>query len=272
MKNLFIDRFCLVALLIFGCSSAMLAQNAKQTKPVVMIVGTYHFANPGLDVNNIKADNVLNVKRQKEIADFIQIIKKFKPTRVAVEEPTTNTKLNERYAAYLNGKYELKANEVDQIGFRLAKEMNLKEVAAIDWRGKFDFDKVLASAAANNQTALVEAMMTENKNETAKFEELMRTATITELLTFMNDKRRIEQSHRAYLKFARVGAGNDFAGADLSSDWYARNLKIYANITRLAESKDERIFVIIGSGHLKHLQQFVTDSGEYDLERLSKYL
>jgi hypothetical protein len=95
---------------------------------------------------------------------------------------------------------------------------------------------------------------------------------LAELLTFMNDKRRIEQSHRAYLKFARVGAGNDFAGADLSSDWYARNLKIYANITRLAESKDERIFVIIGSGHLKHLQQFVTDSGEYDLERLSKYL
>lgn len=42
-------------------------------------------------------------------------------------------------------------------------------------------------------------------------------------------------------------AGNDYAAADLVRDWYERNLKICANIARLAESPNERVFVIIGA-------------------------
>jgi hypothetical protein len=70
----------------------------------------------------------------------------------------------------------------------------------------------------------------------------------------------------------RVGKDSDYAGTDLVSDWYARNLKIYANLTRIAESPNDRILVLYGAGHLKLLQQFVKDSGEYDLELLDKYL
>ncbi len=46
---------------LFVCA-AFLASNisaqTKQTKPVVMILGSYHMGNPGLDLNNIKADDV----------------------------------------------------------------------------------------------------------------------------------------------------------------------------------------------------------------------
>jgi len=268
MKNLLV--FCLAVLSISGFSSAMLAQDAKQTKPVVMILGTYHMGNPGRDIGNVKADDVRSSKRQKEIDEVIAAIKKFKPTRVAVETP--NGKYTEHYIEYLNGKYELAPNEVDQIGFRLAKEMNQKQVYSVDWQGNFDFDRVIASAATNNQQTLADNFMKSGKGEGSRQSELLKTATISEMYRYLNDENRMDEWHRYYMSLARVGAGNDFAGADLLRDWYERNLKIYANIARLADSPNERIFVVIGAGHLKLLQQFVKDSGEFDLEQAGKYL
>lgn len=272
MKNIFINRIITAAFFVFSFALTATAQDKQQTKPVVMIVGTYHFANPNRDMNNVAADDVRAAKRQKEIADFIQILKKFKPTKIAVEQPFENAQLNERYNNYLNGKYELTANEVDQIGFRLAKEMSLKEVMSIDRKGPFDFDKVLASAKANDEMPYAEAMMSSGKTEVGKINEMLKTATVTELLAYMNDPKTVDRWHSTYLKIARVGAGKDFAGAELTGDWYARNLKIYANLTRLAASPNERILVIYGAGHLKTLQDFVEQSGEFELERLNKYL
>lgn len=266
-SNLYILLF-----VIFCFSLPVAAQETKQTKPVVMILGTYHMGNPGLDLNNIKADDVRAPKRQKEIAEFLAAIKKFKPTKIAVEVPTAKTKYLDGYAAYLDGKYELKANEIDQIGFRLAKEMNHKQLYPIDWKGNFDFDKVLASAKTNKQEAITDQMTAWGKTKTAEANERLETATITELLREANDEKNVARFHQPYMTFVRVGAGTDFAGADLVSDWYERNLKIYANITRLADSPTERILVIIGSGHLKTLQQFVAESEEYDLETVGKYL
>ena len=272
MKNQFIHRLLIAALFVFSSAFAVAAQEAKQTKPVVMILGSYHMGNPGRDLNNVKADDVLAEKRQKEIAEFIQILKKFKPTKIAVEVPLDKAQYLESYVQYLAGKYELKANEIDQIGFRLAKELNHKQLYPIDWQGKFDFDRVLASAKTNKQEAITDQVTAWGKTITAEANERMKTATVTELLREMNDEKNVARFHQPYLTFARVGAGTDFAGADLVRDWYERNLKIYANITRLADNPNERILVIIGAGHLRTLQHFVSESSEYDLEQVGKYL
>lgn len=272
VKNLPIYRFCLAALFIFSFSFAIAGQGSKQTKPVVMIVGAYHMSNPGRDVTNVKADDVLAEKRQREIIEFVALVKRFKPTRVAVEEPRGNAKLNEKYARYLKGDYKLTANETDQIGFRLAKDSNHQKIYTVDWQGLFDMDKVLASAAVNNQTATSEGIMNTFKSYGEDFAALMKTETVTELFRYLNDEKRISDRHRPYLTGVRIGKDADYAGADLAAQWYERNLKIYANITRITESPNERILVLIGNGHLKLLQQFVTDSGDYDLEFLNNYL
>lgn len=270
-KNLFalILKSCLMMILGFTFASA---QENKQTKPVVMILGTYHMGNPGRDLNNVKADDVRAEKRQREIANFIQVIKKFKPTKIAIEVEPQNAKIGERYAQYLKGEYQLKADEVDQIAFRLAKEINHPKLFQIDWQGNFDFDKVLASAKANNQSAMTDYFMMSGKKETEKLSEMMKTESVTDIFRYLNDENRVDEWHQFYLKVVRVGKDSDYAGTDLVSDWYERNLKIYANLTRITESPNDRILVLYGAGHLKLLQQFVKDSGEYDLELLSKYL
>lgn len=263
-------KLIFTALIIFTASGAFAQGDAKQTKPVVMILGAYHMSNPGRDLGNVKADDVRAEKRQKEIAEVIAALKKFRPTRVAVEIP--DAKYVERYAQYLDGKYELAPNEVDQIGFRLAREMGLKRVSTIDWQGNFDFDKVLASAKRNNQQAIAESFMATGKREADRQSALLKTETILGVFRYLNDENRIDEWHRFYLNLIRVGAGQDYAGTDLLRDWYERNLKIYTNIARLADRSDERVFVVIGAGHLKLLQQFVRDSGEFELEQASRYL
>ncbi|MEJ7622936.1 MAG: DUF5694 domain-containing protein [Pyrinomonadaceae bacterium] len=272
MKNTQIYQYFIAVLFVIGCSITMTAQTAKQTKPVVMILGSYHMGNPGLDVNNIKADDVLAEKRQKEITEFVAQIKKFRPTKIAIEVPAENTKYTEKYTQYLKNNYTLTANEVDQIAFRLAKELNHPRLYQIDWKGNFDLDKVLASAAANNQTAMTEKAKAAFQSSATAFADQMKKGSVTELLRFMNDENQVEKMHAPYLWTVNVGKDKQYEGADLAADWYERNLKIFANIMRITESSDDRILALIGAGHLKLLQQFVTESGEYDLERLSKYL
>ncbi|MGI8638487.1 MAG: DUF5694 domain-containing protein [Pyrinomonadaceae bacterium] len=267
-------KFIFAALLVCAASFApnISAQIVKQTKPVVMILGSYHMGNPGRDLSNIKADDVRAPKRQKEIADFLALLKKFKPTRIAVEIPPSRAQYLEHYQEYLDGKYELAANEVDQIGFRLAKEFNHKQLYTIDWQGNFDFDKLLDSAKTNGQEVVAGKMTDFGKAETVKFGAMLKDKTVTELFRYLNDGKTLEAYHRPYLEMVAVGAGNDYTGAEFARDWYERNFKIYANISRLAQSNDERILVIIGAGHAKLLQQFVTEAGDFDLEKLSKYL
>ena len=58
-----------------------------------------------------------------------------------------------------------------------------------------------------------------------------------------------------YLAINKVNSGS-YEGTQLLLQWYERNLKIYSNLQNLARN-DDRILLIIGSSHLKLLQELV---------------
>ena len=89
-----------------------------------------------------------------------------------------------------------------------------------------------------------------------------------------NDPESIRKDHQEYLRFiARVGLSDEYPGANwLSHYWYDRNLKIFVNLTRITESADDRIMLIIGAGHTYLIQQFLEESGDYIVESPLKYL
>ena len=220
---------------------------------------------------NVQWDDVLTEKRQKEIRDFVNLLKKFKPTKIAVEAPFGSVKLDEQYGRYLRGEYQLTRNEIDQIGFRLAKELNQPKVYGVDAAGAFDIGRVFEFAAANNQQGIVDKAFEIAKGHVAEANKLIQTTNVTEIYRVTNDQRRIDEGHQAYIIMSRIGKDKEYPGVDLLADWYKRNLKIFSNVTRITESKDDRVLVIIGAGHVKLLQQFIEDSGEYNLERAGKY-
>lgn len=42
-------------------------------RPEILVLGTYHMANPGHDIHNLQADDVLSPKRQQEIAQLLEV-------------------------------------------------------------------------------------------------------------------------------------------------------------------------------------------------------
>lgn len=98
----------------------------------VMILGTYHMANPGADYVNPEVDDVLAAPRQAEIVAVVQALAEFRPTRIAIEAPPSRDSLHyARYRAYRAGEYVLRRDEIDQIGYRLARMMGPS--ACIPW-------------------------------------------------------------------------------------------------------------------------------------------
>jgi hypothetical protein len=106
-------------------SSSANAQAAPPQRAEILVLGTYHMANPGRDIFNMAADDVLAPKRQAEIAELLEVLKRFKPTKIAVESTVYEDRRPKQYADYLAGKYTLTANEIEQVGFRLAKELGM---------------------------------------------------------------------------------------------------------------------------------------------------
>ena len=75
-----------------ACLAAFLSTNLSRKAPTpapariqVMVLGTYHFDNPGQDLHNMKVDSVLTPAKQAELADVASRLAKFNPTKIAVE-------------------------------------------------------------------------------------------------------------------------------------------------------------------------------------------
>ena len=142
-------------------------------KPTLMILGSYHMANPGADMVNVEADDVMTPKRQIEIKQLVGRLKKFKPTKVAVEhESEKDVELQTTYRSYLNGNYQLRRNETQQIGFRLAQQMGHRHIYPVDWNKPPPVDLATVDfqtfAKANNQQTLLDEIFSEPPSQATK--------------------------------------------------------------------------------------------------------
>ena len=89
----------------------------------------------------------------------------------------------------------------------------------------------------------------------------------------MNEPEQMYTEHQSYLRTARVGLKDQYPGANwVAHWWYAHNLKNFVNLTRITESTDDRILLIVGAGHVYLIQQFLEDSGDYIVESPLQYL
>jgi hypothetical protein len=257
-----------------GALALMLAACAAGATEV-MVLGTYHMANPGADIHNLKADDVLVDKRQRELADVAARLAKFRPTKVAVEAPVVDgapAKLA-RYHEYLDGKLGDSRNEVVQVGFRLARQAKLAEVWGIDVDGDFPFEAV-QDFAGKGHPELAKKLQDAGAEIESMLEQLgdvLAAGSVADGLRFMNEPKRISDGNAFYSNLLRYGAGKEQPGAVLLSAWEARNNQICARLVQLAET-DDRLVVLYGSGHAFLLRRCVQDMPGFKLVEANPYL
>lgn len=245
--------------------------HAQQQRPEVLVVGTYHMASPGRDIFNMQVDDVLAPKRQAEIAQLIAALKKFAPTKIAVERDFSDRRIVKAYDDYLAGKHELTRNEVEQLGFRLAKELGHKKVYAVDVDGEFPIKHVINFAKANGRTAELTAIDEEVGKMVKAQDAYLASHTILETLLYMNADAQVAESTGFYYRQAAVGEPWDWAGADFLTTWFQRNMRIYSNVMQLVESPNERVLVIYGAGHLGWLQSSFGGNPTVRLRKLGEF-
>ena len=264
---------CFVAATTMGPLAAAqgTSSNAEAKRAEVLVLGVYHMANPGHDIFNMDADDVLTPKRQQEIAELSAALSKFKPTKIALEHDSQG-KLNERYAKYLAGKHELTANEIDQIGLRLAKDLGHTAIYAVDADGDFPFQRVINYAKATGQSPKLEAMMGEIGEMVKAQSEYLKVHTVLQTLLYMNSDAKVAQDVGFYYLEAHYGEPGDYAGPDLLAEWYRRNVRIYNNVMKLVATPEDRVLVIFGAGHLGWLRQDFAADPTMRLRKLQDFV
>jgi hypothetical protein len=220
----------------------------------------------------MQADDVLSPKRQREIAELAAVLKRFVPTKIAVEASYGEDVVPKRYADYLAGSRPLSRNEVEQIGFRLAKEMGHSTVYPVDADGDFPFQRVLDYAKATGQSAKLDAMMGEVGEMVKAQDEYLKAHTVLHTLLYMNSDAKVAQDVGFYVLEARYGEPGDYAGPDLLAEWYRRNVRIYNNVAKLVTTPDDRILVIFGAGHLGWLRQDFGADPTLRLRKLEEFV
>lgn len=248
---------------------APLATSPHDPPIEVMVLGTYHFDNPGLDLANAKADDVLKPRRQKELEALAAALAGFHPTRIAVERIARTPALTDHvYAGLKPGDLSAHRDERYQIAYRLAQRLNLPIVYAIDEQpgegepDYFPFGNLADWAKANGREEALNAALDLAKGETARIETLQAEGSIAHVLIDQNLPERAARDQGWYYGVLNYGDTERQPGAELNAYWYMRNAKIFAKLMTVAKPGD-RILVVYGAGHSYWLRHFAATTPGY---------
>lgn len=260
----------LLAVVTIVFSSGSIAEEAGPAE--VMLFGVFHFSNPGRDVVKTEQADVMSPDNQAYLDELARRIGEFNPTRVLLEfDPERDAEMQARYREYLAGSYELKSNEVYQLGFRIAAQSTADTV--------YGFDETTVHWNAEPLFAYMEEKDTQTgalmQSKIAEITELLgeahRTKTLRELLLLMNDRNLDRRNRGLYIATNHVGDAENYTGADASASWWHRNFRMYANIQRHAQP-GERVLVIAGQGHTAILRQLLADDDARETVDVVPYL
>jgi hypothetical protein len=239
-----------------------------QSEVQVMLLGTYHFANPGNDVIKQDVDDVLVPKRQKELDDLATRLASWKPDRIAVEQPISRTDtVRARYARHLAKTLAPSRNEVVQIAFRLASQLGHDAVYPMDDDSGLDLNDSLRAVYVRRPefTRTRDSLNAVLQKESAATNVWMRTTTIREHLLRTNGDEALHRGNSLGMfgGYLPAGEGQNYGGPQFLTQWYSRNLNMAHNLTRMLRPDVKRILVVVGSGHVMPLRSLLDEAPQF---------
>ena len=241
--------------------------------PEVMIVGVYHLGNT-TDLVHIERNNDNDLMLQAK--EVVEALSRFNPTKLAVEaEWEVQSQLNESYRKFQLDEANPLKNEIQMIGFPLAKISGISEVSCIDWRRgdneSASIDDILQYAKENEPERYKKIMTTHIEPMQREAEELS-GLSILEGYKRVNEAETVKKMHQVYMEFAMIGREKDYYAMDWLTWWYKRNLILYTNVRRLISSPQDRILLLIGGSHVHLIKQFLEESGVCTVVDANEYL
>jgi hypothetical protein len=261
------NRMLVAALAIATTFSAVAAEPAK-----LLLLGTFHFRDAGLDAAKVEDFDVMAPRPQAYLEALTDRLAAFGPTHVMLEYgPENDEEINERYRRYLAGEYDLGANEIYQLGFRIARKAGLGRVESFDHREvPLQFGPIAEYAEREGSPEFAELQRLIAEFE-AEEEKARAGATLESLLRRHNDPELERRNRDLYLLTNVVGAGDGWAGADAATSWWKRNFRMYALLQRAAQP-GQRVIAVGGAGHMAIVKGFADTDGRVERVPVTPYL
>lgn len=310
VKTIFTFVILFLMATLNGCSTTKkpLITTQPDSQPTkVLLLGLTHFANPGADTFNSEVDDFFSERRQSEIEEVNTALAKFNADKVFLECTShKQKKFDDEYDAFTNNQLDLKAipgndgvNERYQIGFKLANKLQLDRVNCVDAGGLWLGDAAMQIAELQYPEILQQFVAKMN----VMIDEMdthLATHTLREHLLKLNELPSLMFNHNMYVEtfahiidqtatevyppitadlndekygdYQAVGIDKKYIGADLTGEWFKRNVKIFAKVNEQLETNDEAIILVFGQGHIKILRQLFEDHPDFEVIEVSEYL
>ena len=244
-------------------------------KNQVMVLGSFHFdrGRDGSDVISKNHIDITSQENQQEIEEIVDaIITKFNPTIIAVEwMPDNQTTIDSAFSKYKKGKWELKKHESFQIGFRIAKKLNLSTIYCIDNRPPQpetvtsidDWDEY---AQQLGQVNLWHEYDEHNNAYNNYLDSIKSKLSIKQYLKLLNTPEINSRNKQFWVTgLVNLGYKDKYVGADLTGHWYRRNTRIFVNARNLCASENEKVLIIYGQSHKWILDELFESSPEFEV-------
>ena len=247
-------------------------------KTKVLVVGSFHFDYPNQDAYKTEKNDQVDVLKPKtaaEVTELVNYIKKFKPTKIAIEA-WPDWKANEKLKEYKDGKYRDQRDERYQLAMRIATELKINELYSIDANSVLDDftekfgkkDSLYFKNMLKDYDFLSDDRISKQYNTFIKNTERKNFKSLLHMFKYMNSKEYHQYEYGAYLTGDFKLREHD--GADLLAlYWYNRNLRMFRKIQEITKNSEDRILVIAGNGHATVLRQLFTSSPEYEYVEFS---
>lgn len=259
-------------------------QTTDVSKKEALLIGTFHYHNPGLDVVKTKSFDILSQAAQLELEEISSDIQAYNPSKIFVEWPyNAQRELDSLYKLYKEDKYFTNKNlsdfylknEIFQLAFRVAKNNNLEKVYAMDYlRTDFPYEKVMNDIESNKQIHLKKKIEKALVSFTTDFDKMIESGTsLKELTLALNtDEKRYESNNLHNNIFSIAGSTDEFNGVFLTSEWYKRNLYMWSLIEKNTTDSDKHIMVLAGSSHAAMMELFINENRAWKTKHLKDVL
>lgn len=213
--------------------------------PEIILVGTYHFVQ--------HEDALLN--KELEILELVDLLAELKPSKVAVEwEKSAQEDLN---LEYIKSTEEYSMNEIEQIGFRLAGQLNHEEIFAINWSGHLTQEEVIIL----NQSIQTDHPAVLRVIENYSTPSISSGVSLIESYQELNNKEKNAELEKMYLSFLSVVHNGQNIGHTFLSKWIERELMIVKNVFDIVGKPEERVLLLVGGDHVWMLAKLFEGKG-----------
>jgi hypothetical protein len=236
-----------------------------------MLLGTSHLAltpeRSGGNLFALDAGDVLGAERQAELRELVDRLAGWAPDRIAVEEVRSNQPaLDAAYAAYRDGRTDRVAetydrrNEIVQVGFRLADELDHGSVAAVDYeQSPYALLTETERAELAPFSESLPELLSEEYPLPAPSEVLADEQRRLNDGSLLDHYRRLNAPDSTLARLTETlqyayafeqAAPGAYTPVKLLTAWHQRNLRIASNLWNVPAASDERLLVVVGASHL----------------------